>query len=179
MTEAFNAMITTTALLSSFLAAGVFIDPNSLKSGVAQGVFNALCLFITALYFCIGCLIYTKMPVPPVDKKAIENLQKSSPNEDITKNIRMLQLDYAYLAASCGLIVSGILLVTGLSVFLIQVLCVQFDSSLIPNCRAASIGLTAWFVLVIVLGIVGFLLDYCKYGKEISKLTNEIYQHQI
>ena len=174
LAEAFSALIHTAALLSSFLAAGVFTDNNVLKTGVPQGLFNALCLILTVLFFAIGGLIFVKTPIrlSPEDsnsewRKMIEKIIKS-------KKYTRLKLDAVYIAASLQLILCGILLLTGLSVFLLEVVCVQFDESRIPNCRAASIGITVWLVIAILGAALTICIDYLIWMKRLGDFVTGV-----
>ena len=170
LVNALNAMVTTTALLSSFLAAGAFIDPAVLRSGVPQGLFNSFCIFITALFLAIGSLIYVKMPMLPMNNDAINGLQKNSQSRRCIDTLRTIRWDGAYVKAAIALFFCGILLLGGTSVFLMQVMCQQFNTTLIPNCRVASIAVIVWFALFLFLGAVGFFIDYLRCNRKLYKL---------
>lgn len=170
MANALNAMVTTTALLSSFLAASAFIDPAVLRSGVPQGLFNALCIFVTALFLAIGSLIYAKMPMLPMENDAIKGLYMNSQSRKCVDTIRTIRWDGAYVKAALALFFCAILLLGGTSVFLMQVMCQQFNTNLIPNCRVASIAVITWFAVFLFLGAVGFFIDYLRCNRKLHKL---------
>jgi len=151
-----NAVMIVTTLLASFITAGVFTDPNLLKNGVPQGIFNALCLFICALFCAIFTLSLASIP----------------PNQKIKSSAKCQPCNYFLeLLGSCRtwLFLSAILLLTGLSVVLLQIVCVQFTTNLVPNCQAASWGVIAVFIYSIggapILALLFTLCNYCKRKK--------------
>lgn len=170
--NALNAMVTTLALLSSFLAAASFLDPAVLKSGVPQGLFNAFCIYIAALFLAIGALIYAKMPNLPMDNNAVKGMYKHSHSGKCLGTLRMIRWDGAYVKAAIALFFCGILLLGGTSVFLMQVMCQQFNTSLIPNCRTASIGVIAWFSASLFFGSIGFFIDYLRCNRKLHKIIS-------
>jgi len=148
-----NALMFVTTLFASFIAAGVFTDPNLLKNGVPQGIFNALCLFICALF----CAMYTL------------SLASIPPNKNIKLDVKcqpckyLLELLHSW---RMWLFLSASLLLAGLSCILLQVVCVQFTTNLVPNCQAASWGVIAVLIYSIggipILVLISILYNYRK-----------------
>ena len=172
-----GALITTNTLLAAFLAAGVFTNAN-LVSGVPQGLFNSLCLFLAALYLSIGNLIYAKAPLAPLTKDQITRMQQSSGRTFFSNFRNGVRQEVALIIASFNLFAGGILLIAGLSVFLLQVVCVQFDTRTIPNCRTSSIGITVWFAIVLVLALFAVIWDYVYWFKELKKYAGQLVNGQ-
>ncbi len=148
-----NALMIVTTLLASFIAAGVFTDPNLLKNGVPQGIFNALCLFICALFCAIFTLSLASMP----PNQKIKSPVKYRPCKYFLEFLRSWRT-WLFLSAS--------LLLAGLSVVLLQVVCVQFTTNLVPNCQAASWAVIAVFIYSIggapILVLLSTLCNCCK-----------------
>jgi hypothetical protein len=153
-------------------------------------MFNALCLFIIALFCAVFGLIgaaaekriqddknklnntNTKKSIHKNEQDDKNKLNNTNTKKPIHENEREEAINRYMNRGPLFLGISGILLIAGLAVLLLQVVCKQLDQS-VSNCQAASWGLIGIFIFVAAEGIIVTIIALCRKPKKIEDAESQ------